>query len=1170
MKFIFKHFALSALLFFVADGSDGDGIGAVSADDLYTPTRISYDELVSIGRGDGEKTFDMNEKFWKTLQNVGMVSITDIPNFNKGSMFETMVDCIHNRKEITVPEFTMDGGTKRLTVATKTDAGNSADLFMAFKDQDGKSINACMDFQKESKGFRDSIQMVTDAFASLLGLYSSNPVLINDEGEDLNIQDVIMQGEHLEHFHSYYTNDDPSSSNTIDWHTDQGLMLVFTPGQQDGKATSGFFIQLKDGSSVEVDFDETIDDVVIMLGDGFDQYFNSKANMDLRVVPHALTLPATNESSGLPRIWYGRMVLPPNNAIVPASFELMKIYDNAIAYTFEDMKKGMIAGDGTAINLGCSNPNQVARDLQTTRLLEPVHLSKQPDKWLAGGELAPFMNISDGIICERETEIFCWQRCMDFNNTDYKESCESEEGCNEFYNGNPNDITREKCEAVGLEAMCMDDENHRWIPGYHNHDYYLQCGNPDTVILATYPPTREPTLPPPPTPAKECPEWDELKPCVALPESKEVPDRYKDLVVMDRSTMYEPLRDLTEFPVGSDIELHLQMVYYIGPSWSAPITTFNSMGPAPIIRVKAGQNLPLTYHNDLENPLGNNVPNSYRLPNTTNLHIHGGHISGMPPGDDVTLTIDPGQKHKYFYEFNRNHMPGTHWYHPHFHGSVSLQTGSGVASMFIVEDPPGYLPKQIEDLPEIHMMIQQLDFELLTGTMFNNNTSSKASSPAGVPIGSAGALYWGDSGQNVKHTKAVSTNTDTFLINMQYIPVITLESGKWYRMRMVMSTVNEGLTFTVPKGCDLELLAKDGIYLQDAPRTVDAVYLKPGNRADIAIRCDLEVGAYSVDIISTGQTGPERENAADHPPLCPDRFMQTSSECNDAPRFAVISVVDSGKPKEADLKPFGAGLSRPCYLADTTNAELASEVYPLKYGKKPSGYTEIVPEGQPGAGTPYTVLAANDKDFNIAVPNNVYQMGTVNEIILTNFGEHPHHQHVMPFQVMNIEGRVGKVNGLDPDNWFRDGDWMDSLQYVTTDYRPTPDADLTPATATIRFATNYYNGTAIYHCHILIHEDRGMMGWFRFEGREGAVWPGAKRVDPTCRVERAFLSPYKEPSPPTPAPSKKPLYTRKPTQQPIYTRKPTTGPTLPALETASPTRKRAKKSKKYKKGGARQ
>ena len=153
-------------------------------------------------------------------------------------------------------------------------------------------------------------------------------------------------------------------------------------------------------------------------------------------------------------------------------------------------------------------------------------------------------------------------------------------------------------------------------------------------------------------------------------------------------------------------------------------------------------------------PLGTNVHNAYRLPNTTNLHLHGGHISGMDPGDNVKVEIAPGQQHTYEYTFPKNHMPGTSWYHPHFHGSTSIQTGMGVAGMVIVEDPPGYVPAQIAQLPEINLMIQHLNLDEL-------------STYANV----SGFEWWqADSDATVYGNASSSTgNTNLMLINMQYI-----------------------------------------------------------------------------------------------------------------------------------------------------------------------------------------------------------------------------------------------------------------------------------------------------------------------------------------------------------------------------------------------------------------
>lgn len=65
------------------------------------------------------------------------------------------------------------------------------------------------------------------------------------------------------------------------------------------------------------------------------------------------------------------------------------------------------------------------------------------------------------------------------------------------------------------------------------------------------------------------------------------------------------------------------------------------------LTVKPGETFTLELHNDLEQPLGHDAHNSPRQPNTTNVHTHGPHISGMDPGDNVFIEVPPGGSHNY-------------------------------------------------------------------------------------------------------------------------------------------------------------------------------------------------------------------------------------------------------------------------------------------------------------------------------------------------------------------------------------------------------------------------------------------------------------------------------------------------------------------------------------------
>merc|ERR1712216_1009285 len=139
------------------------------------------------------------------------------------------------------------------------------------------------------------------------------------------------------------------------------------------------------------------------------------------------------------------------------------------------------------------------------------------------------------------------------------------------------------------------------------------------------------------------------------------------------------------------------------------------------------------------------------------------------------------------------------------------------------------------------MIIQALQIEQLIKTAYVGSGCGGAEAVEtgkcggdGTPIGSAGAKFWGPNGENIIYRNAATStgNKNTFLINMQYIPKITVEKGKWYRMRMTMSSVQDGLAWRAPRGCEMQLLAKDGIYLNDAPRKINVMILAAGNRAD--------------------------------------------------------------------------------------------------------------------------------------------------------------------------------------------------------------------------------------------------------------------------------------------------------------------------------------------------
>jgi len=243
----------------------------------------------------------------------------------------------------------------------------------------------CTNFDKASKGFRAEVDHVTRAFASRISdgcLPDQTKNLLETKSEAHTFRtvfDVVDNGEHLEHFHDYQGSSAPNET-TVEWHTDQGLFLAFTPGvlTEQGKLleeTEGFYIELADKSQHLVQFGKD-DDLIFMLGDGMNQVVNPSLNgRHLRAVPHALLMPTHGENQS--RVWYGRMVLPPVDAVHPQHGE-----------TFGRLRQLLIesttsaATDDEALALGCSSSSIFTH----ARQLEEAS-------------------------CEEGT-LFCWHRCM--------------------------------------------------------------------------------------------------------------------------------------------------------------------------------------------------------------------------------------------------------------------------------------------------------------------------------------------------------------------------------------------------------------------------------------------------------------------------------------------------------------------------------------------------------------------------------------------------------------------------------------------------------------------------------------------------------------------------------------------------------------------------------------
>jgi len=511
---------------------------------------------------------------------------------------------------------------------------------------------------------------------------------------------------------------------------------------------------------------------------------------------------------------------------------------------------------------------------------------------------------------------------------------------------------------------------------------------------------------------------------------------------------------------GNSFSLPFTTVPFMLPSGHEIVTRGYGEIPGPVLRMEPGNEIEMTLTNELDpsapNP-GCHVGDDVCYLNTTNFHVHGMHVSGMEPQDSVFVEVGPGESYTYKYSLRADHMGGTHIYHPHWHHATSVQTGGGAHGMFIIEDLPGSLPSAVADAPELAIVVSMLNVAELTD---NHNAE--------------------ESGEDA--LMKLSGEEDACLVNGNMQPTYQIEAGKWTRLRIVYAAIERRLNVFVPDGCEFHLIAKDGIYLDVAPRKVRKLDLVSGNRADVMVKCDV------VGLIPVRSTGDHSRRGVAAAPLTAAEFDVSYDA-----KLLDFDVQASTGEGDSPIQPFKT--TRPCYLADLSSADVAFE-NKHRMGLHPEA-TELTAEffgsykqkGKGGFEKMFYVSfdevgeswhMSHEAGAERPKAAGVFQLGVVQEWHVFGISIHPLHIHVGSFQIM-----AGTGNPRGSGNYYEDGDWHDTLM-------------LHVDMAVIRFAPDTYTGDYVVHCHLLRHEDHGMMTYFQAEGTEGTVWEGAEASDPTC------------------------------------------------------------------------
>eukprot|EP00475_Leptophrys_vorax_P030395 TRINITY_DN4547_c0_g1_i5.p1 TRINITY_DN4547_c0_g1~~TRINITY_DN4547_c0_g1_i5.p1 ORF type:complete len:438 (-),score=104.58 TRINITY_DN4547_c0_g1_i5:93-1259(-) len=283
-----------------------------------------------------------------------------------------------------------------------------------------------------------------------------------------------------------------------------------------------------------------------------------------------------------------------------------------------------------------------------------------------------------------------------------------------------------------------------------------------------------------------------------------------------------------------------------------------------------------------------------------------------------------------------------------------------------------------------------------------------------------------------------------FRINGLYQPVMRAKQNEWFGLRLYNVGVNYAL-FLSFEGCEVHLVARDGVYLSEA-LVEDIIVLFPANRADVAVRCNNR-GLYPVFHALTQSMDWMCE---------PDEFIHCLS---DEIMMFLLDVEESDLQTD-DFPPNWTTPPRPWYLQDLST---------IPYDQLNGTFEITGGFDSDGVNTPAFNDHAyvNETDYlrGIAMhPFGVYEFN----LTVDDTASHPIHFHVNHFQIVaeTVREKDTSYSGANSGNitaLYRIGEHRDTVQTFSN------------RVLTIRMSTFGFTGTLVLHCHYLIHSDAGML-----------------------------------------------------------------------------------------------
>lgn len=411
-----------------------------------------------------------------------------------------------------------------------------------------------------------------------------------------------------------------------------------------------------------------------------------------------------------------------------------------------------------------------------------------------------------------------------------------------------------------------------------------------------------------------------------------------------------------------------------------------------------------------------------QLPEESIVHWHGLHIVQKMDGHPM-YAIPPGER--YVYEFVVNNRPGTYWFHPHPDKRTGIQVYGGLAGLFIIDDDENEDAGLPRGQYELGWVLQDRRFDA-------DNQLVYATNPMDVMMGFTG---------------------DRILVNGR-LDYVEQAASTAYRIRMLNGSNSRFYKLAWSDERPLTVIGADGGLLE---RPVDKPYvmIAPGERVELwldfsgeepgaeRVLRSLPFSGGTMGMMGMGMRGmgPGMRGGGGM------MGMRGGGGLANGAAFDVLKVrVNRDGPKAPGLPSKLSTIPWP-RVEDAVNRNTPRTI-----------------RLQMGHGQWY--LNGRTFDMRGVAPEETVQLGTTEVWEFANASpmSHPMHLHNLQFKVIGRVRDPGYASVHDTMGaGLIDEGWKDVVIVMPGER----------VQVLMRFRD--YVGLYLYHCHILEHEDMGMM-----------------------------------------------------------------------------------------------